>query len=292
MIYIVTAMYAEARAFIDRFRLKKDISHTRFQVFVNKEEEICLLISGSGPIPAAVAVGSICTEYGVGREDFLINAGVCAGIRKKPIPGGDICREGEIFLCNKIREKASGRTFYPDILYRHGFSEAQIVTGAKPYDKADEKELEKEDFYLYDMEAAAVCQAGAYFLGPHQMSFLKVVSDDGNVQNVTPEKIRELISGNMDGIADYLTCLKDIGIEQRREEILGEDAEKMLEKLCYDMHCSRVMSASLRQHIRYFVLAGTDYKTVIEEMYRTGSLPCRDKREGKKRFEELKKRLL
>ncbi len=53
MIYIVTAMYAEAHPFIESFGLKKDISQTRFQVFRSREAEICLLISGTGPIGAA-----------------------------------------------------------------------------------------------------------------------------------------------------------------------------------------------------------------------------------------------
>ncbi len=73
MIYIVTAMYAEAHALINRFQLKKDISHTRFQVFLNREADICLFISGTGLVPAAAAVSSICTEYGAGQGDFLLN---------------------------------------------------------------------------------------------------------------------------------------------------------------------------------------------------------------------------
>ncbi|MDE6816913.1 MAG: hypothetical protein K2P71_12940, partial [Lachnospiraceae bacterium] len=81
MIYIITAMYAEAHAFIERFHLKKDPSQTRFQVFQNTDEGILLVISGTGPVPAAVAAGSILTQFGAGEEDFLINAGICAGIR-------------------------------------------------------------------------------------------------------------------------------------------------------------------------------------------------------------------
>ena len=187
MVYIITAMYAEAHAFIERFHLKKDPSHTRFQVFQNTDEGILLVISGTGPVPAAVAAGSILTQFGAG-EDFLINAGICAGIRNASDCGTEnLCKAGEIFLGCKIREKTSGRTFYPDLLYRHEFREAQIVTGVKPYDGTEPGD---EGFYLYDMEAAAVYQAGAFFLGPHQMSFLKVISDDGNAQDVTSERIR------------------------------------------------------------------------------------------------------
>lgn len=294
MIYIVTAIYAEAHAFIERFRLKKDSSHTRFQLFYNKEAGICLIISGIGSVPAAVAVGSICAESGAGQKDFLINVGICAGIQNKIMCSDEnICKTGDIFWCSQIREEVSGRTFYPDILYYHGFREAQIVTGAKPYSKVDERELAKEDFFLYDMEAAAVYQAGAYYFGPHQMSFLKVVSDDGNAGKVTPEQIKQLIGKNMESIAGYVESLQRIAARQQREDIFTKaETAGLFERLCCDMHCSKVMSESLRQHIRYFILAGTDFESVVEEMYQKGKLPCKDKREGKRCFEELRERLL
>ena len=200
MIYIVTAMYAEAHPFITRFQLKKDLSHTHFQVFLNGERSLCLIISGTGSLPAAAAVSSICTEYKAGSpesEDFLLNVGVCGQIGKESVQDKEkTCHTGTPFLCNKISELSTGKTFYPDLLYRHSFAEAQIVTGPRPYVQmapAKTNFPEEADFYLYDMEAAAVYQAGSYYLGPHQMSFLKVVSDDGNAADVTPEQIEKLI---------------------------------------------------------------------------------------------------
>ena len=320
MIYIITAIYAEAHAFITRFQLKKEISHTHFQVFLNREADICLAITGTGPIPAAAAVSSICTEYGAGPGDFLLNVGVCAQIQNNESRASrailmlnneslfpqaalmsnenesraeNICQNGKLFLCSKIREQFTGRIFYPDILYRHKFAEAQIVTGAGPYKKTEQTEIEEADFYLYDMEAAAVYQAGSYYLGPHQMSFLKIVSDNGNTGNVTPLQIERLIDRNMEDMADYITDLQMAARQERQDKIFQEiTAQEELEKLCRDMHCSRVMSESVRQYIRYCILSGVDYVSVMEEMYRKGKLPCKDKREGKQCFEELKERLL
>lgn len=309
MIYIVTAMYAEAYPFITRFQLKKDISHTRFQVFLNQEADLCLIISGAGSVPAAVAVSSICTQYGAGQGDFLLNVGVCALIRnKKAHRAENPCTAGKIFLCNKIQEQATGRTFYPDILYRHGFTEAQIITGAKVYrtpspaaayppddliGQSLNSYAETVPFLLYDMESAAVYQAGAYYFGPHQMGFLKVVSDGGNTDAVTPAQIQSLIGRNMDSIADYTETLQAAAREGHPDERFRKDTtQKALAKLCLDLHCSRTMAESVRQYIRYCILSGTDHVSVLEEMYRSGRLPCKDKREGKQRFEELKERLL
>ena len=73
MVYIFTAMYCEAHAFIDFFHLKKDTSQTRFQVFYNEKEQILLTVTGTGMLAASVAVSSICTAYGAKGEDFLVN---------------------------------------------------------------------------------------------------------------------------------------------------------------------------------------------------------------------------
>lgn len=288
MIYIVTAIYAEAHAFITHFQLKKEISPTHFQVFLNKDANLCLIISGTGSVPAAVAVSIICTEYGAGQEDFLLNVGVCAQIQAE-----NTVLTGQIFLCSKIIEQATDKTFYPDILYRHKFTEAPIITGTKLYDGITPIEIDDTDFYLYDMEAAAVYQAGAYYFGPHQMSFLKIISDDGHTENVTPGLIKAQIEKNMEDIAEYITNLQNITLNTHMNEFFPENAtQKEWEKLCQDMHCSKTMSESLRQYIRYCILADVDYVSVLEEMYESGKLPCKDKREGKQCFEELKERLL
>ena len=320
MIYIVTAIYAEAHPLIIRFQLKKEPSHTRFQVFLNEEASICLIISGTGMIPAAAAVSSICTEYGAGgrnlaehlQGDFLLNVGVCGQIRgcgqsqsggqawqtdmipeKEAHSSESVCRIGQVLLCNKIRELATGRTFYPDILYRHCFEEAPILTGPVPYHKTSQIETGEGDFCLYDMEASAIYQAGAYYFGPHQMGFLKVISDEGQPGNVTPQQVEHLIAHNVETLSDYIESLQLIARREYQDDPLfqGRSGE-VLERLCLDLHCSSTMSRSLRQHIRYCILAGVDYGSVLDEMYREEKLPCRDKREGKQCFEELKKRLL
>lgn len=332
MIYLVTALYAEAHPFITRFQLKKDSSHTRFQIFLNGETDLCLIISGTGQIPAATALGSICTEYKAGPGDFLLNVGVCAQVRTNGYAkdaAGNAFPPGTLFLCNKIKEQATGRTFYPDLLYQHKFAEAQILTGAKPYKAttalSSVDNSQADDIYplLYDMEAAAIYQAGAYYFGPHQMSFLKVISDTGNTESVTAQLIEGLLGQNMDDIAEYIATLRAAEEETHREDPVYKSAmpqnpirknamppdpvcentmpqnpiyksvmPQSPEQLCRDLHCSRTMSNSVRQHLCYWILSDVDYLRVLEEMYLEGKLPCKDKREGKQRFEELKERLL
>lgn len=284
MIYIFTALYCEASLFIRHFQLKKNPDNTRFLEFYNETAGIRLTVTGVGEIAAAAAVSSVCTTNRPMNGDILLNVGTCARTSGN----------GGIFLCNKIMEQATGKTFYPDILYRHEFSEEMIVTGMTQWDGnvSDSVSASHPDGALYDMEAAAVYQSGSYFCGPHQMMFLKIVSDQGTAKAVSKEQVEHLMEAYQEPLCGFVGQLRNIVSDHaNRENRMSPRLEAMTLKLCADMHCSKVMSDSLRQHIRYFVLSGTDVRSAIQGMYEEGLLPCKDKREGKLRFEELKRRL-
>lgn len=318
MIYIFSALYHEAEPLIREYGLKKKTDETCFPVFFDEEKQILLTVTGCGMNAAAAAVARICTKNTPQPEDFLVNIGTCAwvsakngsdetrkNISEKETAGG-ICRNIRVrivYLCKKITEHVTGRTFYPDILYRHPFVEAEIVTGAMPYRTENRTELMKKnetaiknnaaEGFLYDMEASSIYQAGAYFFNPHQMSFLKVVTDEGNVQDLSAEMLKQSIEGAVPEIRSYLDDLVKIDETKKRQN--RKELEEVLEfaqKLSADMHCSAVMRASVIQQLKYAVLAGIDYQGIIEEMYQAGKLPCKDKREGKSCFEELGRKLL
>ena len=77
--------------------------------------------------------------------------------------------------------------------------------------------------------------------------------------------------------------------EQQKKE---QHCMNVAEQLCQELHCSQTMRAAVVQCVRYWTLADVDYQNVLDKMRADGELPCRDRREGKKRFEELKQRLL
>ena len=303
MIYLFTALYCEAHIFIKHFNLEKNLENTRFQEFYNETSGIRLIVTGIGEIASAAAVSSVCTEYKPNEGDVLLNVGTCAYTRG--IDG--------VFLCNKIVEQVTGKTFYPDILYRHNFGEKMIVTGMMPWNGeggSEETHIDigvlpwdnenggaafpvvKSDGYLYDMEAASIYQSGSYFFGPHQMIFLKVVSDGGTAKEVSKEKIENLMEKNQHDLFNFMEQINKILCENKqRENGFKQTQEMLIEQLCTDLHCSKVMRDSLRQHIHYLELEGTDYAAVINDIYKEGLLPCKDKREGKLIFEEFKRRL-
>lgn len=285
MIHIFTALYCEAHIFIRQFKLIKNQDNTWFQEFYNEEAGIRLTVTGVGEIAAAAAVGSAYSVYRSTSDDLLLNVGICAHTVKN---------DG-IFLCNKIVEQATGKTFYPDMLYRHGFCEGTIVTGMLPWNGEKDStgmQTAASAGNLYDMEAAAIYQAGAHFLGPHQMIFLKIVSDRGAVEEVSKERAAQLMEKYQDRIFDYIRQIFTISQKSScRKNGLSQEEERLVEMFCADLHCSKAMRDSMVQYIRYLTLTGVDYTSIIQNMYEKGLLPCKDKREGKQRFEEFKRSL-
>ena len=274
MIYIFSAFYAETKNIIDHYGLKKEKSPetVRFDVFAN--DSIRLVITGVGEINAAAAVSNIGGAYGIAPDDEILNVGCGAGF------GNETCL-GSIFLGNKLTEQMTGRTFYPDMLMKTNLMECEIVTVTRVLN-------EGRDSVVYDMEAAAVYQAAALFVGPHRMHFIKLVSDAG--ERIDQSKITELFALQEEKICGYIDMLLSVG--GNKASIDDTKSSWNMDRLISDMRCSKVMGDQLAQLIKYCRLSGIDYKAVLDEYYTNGMLPCESKREGKKCLFELKQRLL
>ena len=304
MIYVVTALYQEAHGFIRELELKKNTAYAPFEVFDNESAGIRLVVTGVGEIAAAAATAAVCARDGADASDFLINIGCCAAANAGADSGCETvdsgmdsgygaahaAQIGDLYVCHKITEQATGKTFYPDILYRHPWKERELVTGMQPLQRAAAHGA------LYDMEAAAVYQAGIRFFSPDRMLFLKVVSDFGvaGQERMTAETLTGLLEQHVKEIAAFFTNLHEAADEEetlRNDGILQED-EAVLERLFAALHCSQTMRASARQYITDAALTGYDWKAELEEWYARGLLPCKDRREGKVRLEELKQVLL
>lgn len=298
MIYVVTALYQEAHGLIRELELKKNTAYAPFEVFDNESAGIRLVVTGVGEIAAAAATAAVCARDGADAADFLVNIGCCAVGGCEPADrdmdsgygAAHAAQIGDLYVCHKITEQATGKTFYPDILYRHPWKERELVTGMQPLQRAAAHGA------LYDMEAAAVYQAGIRFFSPDRMIFLKVVSDFGiaGQERMTAETLTGLLEQHVKEIAAFLANLREAADEEetlRNDGILQED-EMVLERLFAALHCSQTMRASARQYITYAALTGYDWKAELKEWYARGLLPCKDRREGKVRLEELKQVLL
>ena len=280
VISIYCALYQEAQGLIKRYQLKKEEKQNHFQVFGNEEAGIRLTVTGTGYIAAAAAVAEISTCYPPDFKDMLLNFGSCAS---GEYPQGELC------LCNKLTDQTTGRTFYPDIPYRHPFSETEIVSA--PF----VKKAESIEGGLYDMEAAAVYQAGSYYYGPHQMLFLKAVTDCGVAEGAfSKERFVSVMEQAAERAADYIDRIRECHVtgEEKRQRELERKVSAEAEELGEKLHCSRTMQSELWNLLYYWNLSQTDYEGRIRKYREEGRLPAKDKREGKQILEELKRGLL
>ena len=308
MIYIFTALYPEAKPLIRTFSLKKTVTGLPFDVYENTDSDLRLVITGAGMTAAACGVSAVLGKYGVGERDHLINVGTCAA-ENLPCEKNDDTKAGdrEIYLCHNITDRNTAHTYYPDMLYHHPFKEAEIITEPVVWKNGTEQNMKTGDrntmpdaiqimkcepLLLHDMESAAVYQAGSFWLGPHQMSFIKIVSDEGNGEKITPQTLECVVENNIEQIKAYVTDLGQISAQDEERQRKEQHCMTVAEQLCQELHCSQTMRAAVVQCVRYWTLADVDYQHVLDEMRADGELPCRYRREGKKRFEELKQRLL
>ena len=301
MIHIFTALYPEAKPLIQALSLKKRATQTHYQQFLSEEGDLSLTITGVGPLQAAAVTASVLTDYDAGAQDQLLSLGTAARLTTCP---------ASMYHVNKITEAATMRDFYPDMLLNTGLPEASLITGAKLYTK-------QESGYaadLYDMEAAAIYQAASMFLGPHQMNFLRIVTDDGltqeemetgmtmrtvtNAASGTESKpavgteasaprslaahVTDCVEQQVDTIVTVVDKLRALmAAEAAGHQVLTENEQQLVDKLIADAHFSKVMADECVQLIRYAALSELDWQQPIAALYAEGIVPTRDKRAGK-----------
>ena len=301
MIHIFTALYPEAKPLIQALSLKKRAAQTHYQQFLSEEGDLSLTITGVGPMQAAAVTASVLTDFDAGASDQLLSLGTAAALTACP---------ASMYHVNKITEAVTMRDFYPDMLLNTGLPEASLITGAKLYTK-------QESGYaadLYDMEAAAVYQAASMFLGPHQMNFLRIVTDDGLTQEemetgMTVRTVTNAASGTeskpavgteasayrslaahvtacVEQQVDTLVTVVDklralTAAEAAEHHVLTENERQLVDKLIADAHFSKVMADECVQLIRYAALSQLDWQQPIAALYAEDLVPTRDKRAGK-----------
>lgn len=267
-IIILCAIYAEAEPLIGYYNLKKSFPDFKLDTFASEDGSILLFITGTGIVRAATGVGAVCTYFSVKPSTHLINLGTCAGSQNMT----------GIYRINKLIDVYSGRTFYPDILVKSDMAEAPITTVARPVLDADGGDM------LYDMEAAAIYEAASAWLSPHQMTFIKMVSDRGTKEAITKKAVTELIAGHLPKVT---AIIENIGLclcNQKSDEILADYVGRLSE----DMHCSATMAYQLRDLVAYAVATDFDYKSFFDNYYENGSCIVKDKKAAKRVIDEFK----
>lgn len=185
---IITALYAEAKPLIGLFGLKKDRSSTKLPVY--RDELTALTVSGPGKLKSAIATTYLLAQEKNPKDCVAFNIGLCGGVD----PAG---RLGDLFFVNKITDRSSGRSYYPDILLRHGLPEAALTTFDEPVVRINFDNVPGD---LVDMEASGFFESAATFLSPHRIACLKLVSDFLRAERLEPSQASELVTRNLEAI--------------------------------------------------------------------------------------------
>ena len=265
MLYIFCALYSEAKPFVEKYDLARDMTFHHYQVFRN--DDVILTVTGTGVLSAAMAVTEVCACIPPVSCDCMLNAGMSgttdAGIGK-----------GDVFLVNRIVDDVTKKEYFPDMLYDHGFAEKAVCTVTRPG---------YVEGFLTDMESSGIYAAGEKFFTADRMVFLKVVSDTGDTESVTDEILEMCTYGLLDKTG---TMIDDL-IERSRSGVEDKELGERIERLAEDMRLSVTMTSGLKQLLRYMRIEGEDVSGLIDRIYRENVLPVTKKNEGKKIYDEI-----
>ncbi len=194
MLCVLSALKAESDPIINFFKLKKDSSF-KFPVFIGEDIGLIGLGVGSRNISSRI---NIFFKKFKKENIFFINIGVAGG-------SSIDTKIGEAFIINKINDDFSKKSYYPDILIKHLFKEKDITTVQNIVSN-------NSGHYnsLIDMESSMIFDTCKNLVSPHQISFIKIVSDYFNMNNQSFDSnyIKKLINNSINKIEKYFINLK------------------------------------------------------------------------------------
>lgn len=286
MLYIATALYIEATPFIQEFSLKKNSSHTKFEVF--ESEHITLIITGVSKLQAAIALTYLFTLKPPTKEDILLNFGFCGSLDKQyPL--------GQILMIHKIVQESNSRACYPDCLFPQPLKEATLFSCDTMITSENLHTLKiPTDTALLDMEAYGIYQAALHFISQHQMFFLKMVSDYPE-EGTTPQELlyrcKKLIEEETTLLLTWCKQYKDFTYQQPVPTFEKEE-EALIDAVTTKLHLTTTMSLSLKQHLFYAKCLHRPIVDLLEGFLKEEQVvECKSKTEGKEYFHALKQLL-
>lgn len=275
MIYVAAALTAEAKPLITYFKLKRDNKIKKYQVF--KNEEIILIITGSGMMQGAVGTTYLLSSLNIREEDIFVNLGICGAVK-------EVFQVGDIVLCNKITNNGNGKSFYPDMLFRHKFKEGTLESFFRVVDKSMKSEIKGE---LVDMEGAGIYEAASLFFSQHQINIIKIVSDYLDTRGITSEKVTHIVESGILSIDEWLNERKKFNVSNKEIFTLNEkDIMNVVEK---NLRLTESMHYEFMELMKYHKLKNKNIEDVISKY---SKIEIKDKREGKINFEKIRKEII
>lgn len=267
MVYLFFALYAEAKPFLEKWKLKKQNQYTKYQVF--EGERICCMIMGVGAMKTAIHITNFLSSRKLQKEDIFVNIGFAGSKNREK-------KKGELYFIHKIHTHESGRDFYPEVLYQQKFSESSLESCSKRI--TNREELQEE---LVDMEGAAFFETLSFFGKKRQIFLYKCVSDFLETGNIRAEN---LLEPYVEELGAFFLSLSE-KLQQEEDTHL----EELYSLLAEHFHCSTTMEIQLREYLHYAKCKKMDIKALLQEYLQ---IEISSKGEGKQYVEELRRKIL
>lgn len=230
MTLIVTAFLAEARPFIDHYKLKYQ-SGSPFPLYGNGQ--ITLVISGLGKVAAGAA-----TLYGALQSNgkVIVNVGI----------GGS--SDWEIGSCLAAHKCGS---YYPTFSFKHSFETAEFITVDMPtvnYPKGA----------VVEMEGAGILEIGQKVTTCELIHLFKIISDgcQSSFSKVTPKQATRLIEPHVESIASFIEKLSETVVNFR---------SKLFEELVQRERWTASEKIQLKELSRRYEVCGLDPQMALEK---------------------------
>ncbi len=255
MICLIFASHKEAKPFIDAMDMVIMTECHHYKHYVTTRFDIPyfeLVIVGVGNINAAINTTAFLMNSKK-SPDLFVNIGASALVSKNSTD--------QIYLCNKLKELSTGRTYYPDMLTPHPFTEAYCLTSPTPVARDFNTtgiiyEDEADTPLICDMEASSIYQAITGKYKTHQISFVKYVSDTGiSAENSSPDiaPSKEIT----EQILDYLYKENEVRkLFPKANNLTLARAATVTNIMAKNLTLSTTMHHELEKYMRYYECCG------------------------------------
>ena len=234
-ILIHTALYFEAKIFIEEFKLKKQLNINNFMFFYNSKNNIALITSTKTPIDIGFAFGHIKALYNLHQHIKIINFGIVGG-------NFDI---GNIYEIIKITHFHNNQNLYPLYQSRNIFELENLTT----FDQVNNNYNIKG---LYDMEGYYFFKAAEKMTIRENIRLVKIISDNNqdSLKNFDFKEILNKIKEKKELLINYILKLKII--DTKDDEIIYSNSQysfaenQIIQKeLCYFKTLAPILKKSL-----------------------------------------------
>lgn len=271
MFLIVAALYCEAKPLITYFKLKRDTTIDRCEIYCS--EDICVIISGTGIIHSAASTAFLIASRNGNGIAGILNMGICGALPVNTELGSPI-------IFNKIVNTTSGKVFYPDMFLSSGIAEGTLHS----FSHRISKEKCIGDIKFVDMEAAGFMEASLMYLPPHKIYCLKVISDHLDVEKLETTNVSNIIRQNLPIIENLI---KDsTGFEDSKALRLTDKDIDLLNDMSLGLKLSTTMKYQLKElFLQYLIHTGNNLSLALEK-YK--GMEVKSKNEGKIILNELR----